>query len=493
MPDVFDQVKTETGTADVFDRAAPDKPEMSFGKKALEFSKGVIKGSAETVSNISSMAQPSLTPGLDYLTRQKVSRRLKPNNPAQSAGQATENIAEYFVPIPGLGEIKAGAGAGKLAKFGMNALRSGVDVGAKTMAQTGSAKEGGEAAALGGPFGAGAEALANPVSKMLKEWGLGQYARILHPLGRNAKEVAQENAPRIIEKGYGLFSAKKGAAAFTKKGLATKFDTNTEAYGKKLEQEYQKLDATTQTRLKPIFDDFRKWINSESISSKEYRIKDLNLLKAGLSKRDPMSMINYIQDSMGKYLGKANPSTVWEARQALDKYVFKNGLTADEGLAAAKQAREGLTNVIRHNLVSQHPSVAEINDGFHLYKSLSTLMYQNIRGEFGKFQFARNSGVVGRFIMGAAVGGGESRREGLGPWETASAMVVMGLAMETTAWRSVSAVTKNKLANMIASGKGVQAARRAAELTGVSLTKLGRETQDSDSDKDKNKQETDTQ
>lgn len=476
MPDVFDQVKTETGT-DVFDQAAPDKPEISFGKKALEFGKGAVKGGAETISNISSMTQPSLTPGLDYLTRQKVSNRLKPNNPAQSAGKATENIAEYFVPIPGLSEIKVGAGAGKLAKFGMSALRSGVDVGVKTAAQTGSAKEGGEAAALGGPLGAGAEALTNPVSRMLKEWGLGQYARILHPLGRNSKEVAQENAPKIIERGY------REAGAFTKKGLSAKFDAKSDALGQKLEQEYQRLDATTQTRLKPIYDDFRKWVNSEVFSSKGHRIKDAPLLKAGLSKRDPMSMINYIQESMGKYIGKADPSTVWEARRALDKYVFKNGLTADEGLAAAKQAREGLANAIRRQLASQHPSVAGINNEFHLYKSLSTLMYQNIRGEFGKFQFARNSGVVGRFIMGAAVGGGESRREGLGPWETASAMAVMGLAMETTAWRSVSAVTKNKLANMIASGKGVQAARRAAELTGVSLTKLGRETQDSSEDK----------
>ena len=100
---------------------------------------------------------------------------------------------------------------------------------------------------------------------------------------------------------------------------------------------------------------------------------------------------------------------------------------------------------------------------------MAELMDRNVTSKLGQVRFARNAGIMGRFLMGAAVGGGTAHERGAGMWETGGAAVLMGLAFESPAWRSVSAVSKTKMANMIAAGNGEAAANMAARLTGVSM------------------------
>jgi hypothetical protein len=451
-----------TGRPDV------NKPSGGFGEAVLNFGVGAAKGLGHTALNLSKFGQFVSDPfGIEKRlfpeqakAQEKAEagfeKQLEPTGTAQKVGYGAEQVGEFFVPIPGLAEIKPIAGAGRLERGIVTAARTGLDVGAKTAIQTGSVKQGLATGAIAGPVGAAAEVGIPAISNLLKKAAASQYAKVIHPLGRRAKEVAMEHIPEVLETGY------KGAAAGSQAALLDKFSSRTQELGKQLEAEYAKLDATTQTKLKPIYDDFGKWMD-ENAFTKIGTIKDPAIWEAGFKK------MQEIQRAIGPYAENAAPSTVWEVRQALDKYVYKNGLTADEAVQAGAMTREAFANSIRGQLNSQHTTVSELNESFHLWRSLAELQQRNVNNEFGKFQFARNAGVIGRFLMGASVGGGEAYHAGGTPWEIGGAAVLLGLALESPAWRTVSAVSKVKIANMLAAGEAQTAANTAARLTGVAL------------------------
>ena len=390
--------------------------------------------------------------------RSSVDEKLKPSGWSQEVGYGAEQVGKYFVPIPGISAIKAAPTAGVLARAAYGAVRTGLDVGVKSAAETGSPTEGIKAGATAGAVGGVTEAAIPGMGKLLKKWAYSQYGKVLHPLGNKAKEVAEEHMPEIIDKGY------KAAVGATKEGLANKFTSKSEELGAKLQQEYTRLDPIVKTRLAPIYNDLSQWIDKNAFT-KAGTVKDPAIFEEGIKK------MQYIQDALGPYIGSAKPSVVQEVRQALDKYVYSNGLTADESVQAASMVRRQTANSIRKELNSQHPSIANLNNEYHLQRSLAELMQRNVKSEIGKLQFARNTGIIGRFLMGAAVGGGEAHREGIGPWGTASAAALGGLAMESTAWRTVSAVNKAKIADLLVSGNGVGASNLAARLTGVAARK----------------------
>lgn len=445
----------------VADKTA-DQPGRTFGESAIEFAKGAGKQLMRLGSNfadIASLGTSSLVEG--KRVREERAKLLRYENTEQELGGAVAETAEMFVPLPGVSEIKAAAGAGRLAKLGMTALRGSVDVGAKTFFQTGDPVKAAETAAVAGPVGAGVEAASGPFSALLKRVAASQYGKVLHPLGRKAKEAAMEHIPEVLESGYGK------ATAATSHSLSDKFLSEATSLGQKIEAEYQALDATTQTKVKPIYDDMYDFIYQKAFT-KTGTVKDPAILQAGIEK------LREVHGALGPYLGDAPPSVVWEVRQALDRYVYPAGqFGASEAVQAGNFVRTAAANSIRSALNSQHPSLQQLNSTYHLWRGVSDLMQRNITNETGKLQFYRNTAALGRFVAGAAIGAEGAREAHQGPWGMGTSAVLMGLAMESTAWRTVSAVTKNKIANLLITGQGARAADLAARSTGVAMSHLG--------------------
>lgn len=450
---------TSSGGGDLLDRISSKKePETSFGQKALQFGIGAGKDILKQASELGNIA--SFGSGRYFETEEEAKKRkefYRPKTSAERAGGTTAEIGTMLAPIPGLSEVEVAKSAPLLLRMLVPEGKAALDVGIKTLAQTGSPKEAAEAGIAGGAVG-GLTQLAVPgLSRLLNRAAKSQYAKVLHPLGRKAKEVAEEHIPDIVEQGY------KGAAAPSLEALAGKFQSQVDTLGKQISDAYQKLDQTQRTRLGPVYDDLAKWVETNAFTPKG-AIKDPQILQAGLER------MKYLQDTLGPYIGNASPSEVWNVRQALDKYVYRNKLTADESVAAGKQVTRALGDAIRNQLNKQHPEIGDLNNRFHMWRSAAELMDRNITNELGKLNFARNSGIIGRFLMGAAVGGGTEiagRRGEINPWETASAAALAGLAFESTGWRTVSAVTKAKIADLLMRGEGKAAAALAARATGV--------------------------
>jgi hypothetical protein len=428
----------------------------------IELAKGAAKGALETSRGFEKAV--TFGQGERFMRPEDIKQfesMTTARGPLQKVGKGGEKIAETFFPIPGLGEVQAARGAGPLARAGFSALRSGAEMGLKSLVQGASPKEAAETGALSGAAGAVVETGAPYISGLLTKLAKSQYGKVLHPLGRKAKEVAEEHLEDIVESGY-------GAAAPTKSALAAKFNKRVDQLGRQIGAKYQQLDATTRTRLAPIYEDFNRWV-TENAFTKGGAVKDPAVLEAAFKRLD------YLQDTLGPYFKTAKPSEVWEIRRALDKYVFRNGLTADESLEAASQVRSGLANALRTQLNAQHPDLASLNNTFHLWRSAAELMNRNITNDIGKLQFARNAGIVGKFLMGATVVGGAdvaARQGEFNPWETGAAAALGGLAFESTAWRTVSAVTKAKIAQLLIKGEGRAAARLAGRAVGVTRSRV---------------------
>lgn len=376
------------------------------------------------------------------------------------AGAATETLAEWAVPIPGLGALKAARTAPFLARAGLATARGGLEAGLKTWAETGDPKEALETGAVAGPIGGVLEAAVPMLARNLNTWAKSQYGHVLHPLGMKAKEVAEEQIPNVIKEGY------RAAAAWTKGGLMEKFNAKVADLGPKITREYQALDQNTRTLLDPIYHDIEAWMNRE-VFTQYGNVKDPELgMKA-------LEVWDFLQTTFGQYAKTAHPSEVWEIRQALDKYVYRNQLTASDSVAAATQVKKAFGNIIRNQLNTQHPSVAALNNQYHMWAAAAELMQRNIRGDLGKLNFARNTGVIGRFLMGAAIGGGEAKRRGAGIEIWGPAAALGGLAVQSTAWRTVGAVTKAKVAELLVNGNGPAAANLAARAVGLTERATG--------------------
>lgn len=432
---------------------------LSYGLPGMSFlgspvGRGVEKGGLSTALHTADLARRAA--GAKPLLEQPETREMiTPEGAGERTGFAGEQLAEFAIPIPGVSALKVAKAPG-LLNLGKRLVAGGVDVGLKTAAQTGSPKEAATTAVIAGPIGGVAEVVVPGLGRMLNSWAKSQYAKVLHPLGRKAKEVAEEQIPKIVEQGYGP------ATAFTREGLEAKFKAKVDELGPKIAQEYQMLDQTTRTQLTPIYLDLARWMEQE-VFTKGGAVKDPQLGEKALETWD------YLQNVFGKYAKTAKPSEVWEIRQALDKYVYRNKLTADASVAAANQVKKAVGNMIRNQLNTQHPSVQALNNQFHMWRAAAELMQRNITNEVGKLQFARNTGIIGRFLMGATLGGGADvagRRGEFNPWETGLAAALGGLAFESTGWRTVSAVTKAKIANQLMAGNGAAAADLAARAVG---------------------------
>lgn len=428
---------------------------------AAQYGKGILKEAGKEAENFEDFSTFGVKPLLEKAipplgkARKEREKLTELRTPGEKTGSKILQGAELVAPIPGVSELKAVAGAGRLARAGLTAARGALDVGLKTAVQTGNAKEAAEAAVVGGGVGAAVEAAAKPLSKWFANAARKQYLKVLHPLGSKAKEASEV----VAKQGGGDDLIRRGITGWSKEGLADKFASEAEKTGKALEAEYAKLDKTKKQAIAPIFDSFQRWLEKETTTPGGHEKAGADALISEANKQ--VKLLLQLGD-------EASPSELWHIRRSIDKYVFRN-LTADESAAAGNEIRQGLSNTIREHMNSDNPTVEGLNKEYRLWKTASELMMRNIRNERGKLDFAKNTGAIGRFLMGAAVGGGESYREGHSPLEVGGAAVLMGMAMSSPKWRTVAAVQKDKIAQLLAAGQGQAAANLAARAAGVSV------------------------
>ncbi len=451
-----------------FPKDYADFQDISFARKAEEFGRGALKGLGATgrgMAKFSSFGLSELQPE----ARQKTEALLQTQNKYQRYGKTAENVAEAFVPLPGLSAIKAARTAPLLTKMGVAAGREAVDVGLRTALETGSVKDGAEGAAFGGVLGAAVPLF----GKVLEAGAKRQYGKILHPEGRTAQEITE--AKLLPDegkgvKGVGSLTEQKGVIGVSRKQLADKFAAHVQTATAKMNRTYAALGPNAQVCLRPILNDLAQFIQQHAMLPNGTVPKPTEkLYQQALEYGDRL-----IADTGGS-IDKAPLEDVRKFRQFLDTELWGKKLAMNPTTAEDRIQQE-LRGSIQRNIHSQYPSTEIVDASVHFWKAASDLM-KRARPTAGE-GFRTHVMQTGAKTAVAGLAGEEYGRRHGGLEEAvtygllgAAASEALSTAFRSVAWRSVSAVTKTRIAQLLASGKGQMAADIAARVTGTQLAK----------------------
>jgi len=137
-------------------------------------------------------------------------------------------------------------------------------------------------------------------------------------------------------------------------------------------------------------------------------------------------------------------------RQLMDKYIASKpgGFAMTKPLAAEAEAKKVLTNAIRAQIASDYPSIAKINAEFSFWKNFNDIMSAKKTAQVGK-----DTPLGKRVVL--AVGAASGLHRGGPTTAILDAALLHGAdsLFKSTAWRTVSAAMKKRLADSLIDGK----------------------------------------
>lgn len=389
--------------------------------------------------------------GLDrVIDRPEVQQAITaPATPAGQIGRFGEQAAEYA--LPGGVASKATKGLGLIPRV----LAQGA-----TAAGVAGAQTGGDPAAMAtaGGLGAGGEALAAAVespqtTQFLREAAEKQYAKVLNATKQGNKWLSKNVAvPGLLE---------RGVIAPTLKGLAGKITSNVQAFGQAIDDAWSALPPGTTAELDPVLNTIEKSAK-DALTITDASGRAIPMTEAA---QRGLGSIDYLKQTL-RNVAEVNPQTgnlevpvekLRQLRQAWDQIasdakVYQGGNLAD---AALGRVHAMAADAIRGQFAQDFPDIAALNKEFSFWKNVEQVVNDTVLRREGQAK------PLGQKIAGAAgmtFGGMSGGIKGavLGK----EAMDGLTRLAGSTAWRTISAVAKNNLANYLASGN-----RAAADLT----------------------------
>lgn len=446
----------------------------SLSEKIQRQSSGFAGGLASELPNVAKRFAglgSDILQGWKDIGKEKLGIGQDPASLARSIKEAEERNAirrkfeEESAPAPNenLGASLGRFGAKAVPQLALAAATGGTSVPAQaaaggSLAMLQGLSEGatpGEAtfqATLGAaaPYAGG---LASKVGGKLKKAAIEQYYKALNPTRIATKRITEKIVPELLERGVtgnldDLASAGARESSLTGEALET-------AYG----QSGQTVNATK------IADDL------ESLKA-PFQIQPGQVAAVGPNKPPVIAnpgAVNAIENiqSMLRDLGdNVAPDQLWKFRQNIDDLVsasngFQRDIPGGTIAGIAKKARAD----IQRELTAAVPDVARLNAEYSLWQGLEDVARATAERKVGQQGAA---GMLAR-TAGGAVGGAVGSMGGPAAGIAGAAagqQVSKSLAglMSSPAWRTVSAVQKYKLAQLLTSGKPDVAARYIARL-----------------------------
>lgn len=281
----------------------------------------------------------------------------------------------------------------------------------------------GNAGKIAGAVG-DATGLSKGAADLLNSSAATNYQDVLNPTKITTKYQTQKIMPQLLE---------EKPVAMTRQGLADKAAANAEAAGQQIEQTVSGLQGTMKTQ--PVIDGLQNLKKSFQVNGVSLRPEVDNAIDAVSDQLKQIGSDISLQDAV-------------KARRILDSAVAEVGGYQGKPLSDTSLAnvRKEAANSIRSELGQASPDLAAVNAKFHFWNSLSDVLDATIQ---------RKTGQVGALpkvetIVAGAGGlaeGGLSAAAGY-----AGAVNLLGKAIRSTGWRTLSAATKSSIADALTSG-----------------------------------------
>lgn len=281
------------------------------------------------------------------------------------------------------------------------------------------------------------------VADVLKGSAQKDITKVLAPTKEVDKQITQQVAPEL---------AKRNIIAFSRKGLSSKVADQLEMSGHDIDEAWQALPADSKEPVKPIIDALE---NSKSKFMVDGVVVEPTAWKAA--------------DDLQKTIldvAKDNPEISSESlrrvRQIWDESIARNkgfnkDLSDQDKLTVKKEA----TGAIRKVLADSHPNIAKLNAEYTLWSKVDDVLSNTIKRKTGQDR------PLGEKVLAAGGIGGGAASAGLkGAVIGASTVAAITLATKSTLWRTLSATTKNKLADAIVARNPVEIKRILIPIVG---------------------------
>lgn len=392
------------------------------------------------------------------------------------------------VPLA-VGGASVGAGAGEYARQLIGRWYPDLTDAPKSTIE--SIRKSAEQIAMGGASEAGSPLLTaginrvfQSISPLVRRSGARQLRAVMQPLGSKAEGESLRASERILGKG--------GYIAPTRSALEKKAEGQIASLGADIEG-LEKQYAAQEIHVRPILNSLDKFEKSlmmppvptttgGSISPRLNSGPQLNAIAEVRDKLQSATMIN-------PYTGK--PAISRESlrliKRDLDDYISttSGNFAAQERIQAGAidpaisygvKAKTHMANRLRDILNKDAPDIAELNEEFSIWKSVKDAMSPtSLREEFPKDESLWTRMWHSRYAMwlGTAAAGGAGYHASGAPGAAVAVggLIAVNQLVKSTAWRTMSASTKNSVADMLANGMYEDVAKFATRILAQGNTK----------------------
>jgi len=281
------------------------------------------------------------------------------------------------------------------------------------------------------------------------------YEDVLNPTRVDTKYQTQKIMPQLLE---------ERPVAMTRQGLANKAAGQADVAGQQIEQTVSGMQGSMKTQ--PVIDrleNLRQQYQVNGVSLRPEVDGAINTLQ------DQLRAVSQPGEVPGGAEGPGEPTIsnqdVVRARRILDQAVAEVGGYQGRPLSDTSLAniRKETANSFREELSNSNPNLAALNAKFHFWNTLSEVMDATNQRKIGQVN------ALPKVETAVAAAGGLARSGLTGAAGWGAAMNLLGKAVRSTGWRTVSAATKGAIADALSTGRvqDVQGLLNKAGLVGA--------------------------
>lgn len=266
------------------------------------------------------------------------------------------------------------------------------------------------------------------IPKELQAKALEQYKTIFNATSKESKGLVEKVAPTLLKEKKVLPSLEK---------LGEEAEANLTKYGERINNYISKLPEDIKTNLKPTIDKLEKAKSKYIINGKVVDSQKINA-------------INAVQKTIAQF-GKEMPAKdTINLRRVLDESINEaGGFIADKATKYTAKIEKLASNSLRNEIAKDFPDLDKLNQKFSFWSNAKDLV---------KYTTGKKPTIL-RKTLASTVGGIVGGSQGEGVTGKLSGVLIGGVIganaikfMKSPAWNSVSAITKNKIADNLAKG-----------------------------------------
>lgn len=279
------------------------------------------------------------------------------------------------------------------------------------------------------------------LSGPLKNAATSQYERALAPTTKINKAITQEIAPQMIDRG--LSGSLEGMQGTAEKNIAQLNPELNNAY-----QQAASFPTSSGTLPAKV-----QGAGDQVISDLE-NIKQTYMPEGKVAQPQAVSAIQGVQDLVKQYGSDIDPNTLRRLRQIFEEVPAQKGAYAGADLSTnyTLNAQQAAADSIR-GILNSNPDIGALNKEISFW-----LDVQRVTRDSGLRQTGQEGGLLkslwplGAAVAGGAAGATHSAEAGAGAAASTFLATQAAKAIRSPAWRTLSAVAKDRFAEALASG-----------------------------------------